>query len=221
MTITDQRVTAVLDRLHAEADRVDDLHVEAARPALETMPDPRALAELLGEAYLPVPREVGELLHTLVRGTRARTVVEFGSSFGISTLYLAAAVRDGGSGGRVISTELHPGKAAAARGHLAEAGLGACAEVRTGDALETLGDVAGPIDLLLLDGWEQLYLPVLVSLRARLRVGALIVADDTEVNGGRLSDYLAHVRAPGNGYHSLPLAIGDGLELTTVADGAH
>lgn len=220
MTITDDKITAVLDRLLAEADRVDEGHFAVARPALETMPDPRLLADLLGEAYMPVPREVGELLHTLIRLTGARTIVEFGTSFGVSTLYLAAAVRDAGAG-RVIGTELHPAKVAAARAHLAEAGLDGYAEIREGDALDTLADLAGPIDFLLLDGWEQLYLPVLDLLRPKLRPGALIIADDTEINGSRLSDYLAHVRDPRNGYHSMPLAIGDGLELSTVGSGAH
>ncbi|XXY48788.1 class I SAM-dependent methyltransferase [Sorangium sp. So ce269] len=82
-------------------------------------------------------------------------MVEFGTWFGISTVFLAAAVRDGG-GGRVIGSELHPEKVRRARKNLDESGLGDLVEIREGDALVPLRDVEGPIDLVLLDGWKNL-----------------------------------------------------------------
>jgi predicted O-methyltransferase YrrM len=178
----------------------------AAGPISET-----ALAPDLLEAWICVPREVGDLLATLVHATRARTVVEFGTSFGVSTVFLAAAVRDVG-GGTVITTELEPTKAAVAAENLCRAGLDDLVDLRVGDALETLASVDGPVDLLLLDGWSELYLPVLRLVQPRLRPGALVIADDTDMLPEALADYLAHVR--GEGYRSQHLPLGDGLEIS-------
>src|SRR5690606_29751052 len=95
----------------------------------------------------------------------ARRVVEAGTSFGVSTLYLAAAVRDTVEGrageGIVIGTEHEPAKAAAARAHFAEAGLSEFVDLREGDLRETLRDPGGPVDFLLLDIWAPLARPAL------------------------------------------------------------
>ena len=171
------------------------------------------LEELLVDAWIAVPREVGELLALLVRSTGARTVVEFGTSFGISTVYLAAALRDVG-GGTVITTEREEGKARAAAEHLRRAGLDDLVDLRVGDALETLADLPGPVDLLLLDGWSYLYLPVLDLVEPALRDGALVVADDTSLFPEALAPYLARVRDPHHGYRSVDLPLGDRLELS-------
>ena len=161
------------------------------------------------ELWLPVSRDTGRLLYMLARSTGARNIVEFGMSFGISTLHLAAALRDNG-GGRLITSEFEPGKVAKAREHFVEAGLADLIEVRTGDALETLAaDLPGAIDLVLLDGAKALYADVLGLLERRLRPGALIVAD----NSDHCPDYLARVRAPGGGYLSVP--VGHDVELST------
>ena len=92
----------------------------------------------LKDVPLPVSRETGVLLYMLARGSGARTVVEFGTSFGISTLHLAAALRDNG-GGRLVTTEFEPSKVARARRNLTAGGLADLVEIREGDALQTLG----------------------------------------------------------------------------------
>ena len=116
----------------------------------------------------------------LVQHRRAETVVEFGTSFGVSTLWLAAAVHDNG-GGRVLTTELEPGKAARSRDTFARAGVGSLVELREGDALETLArDLPSTIDLVVLDGAKPLYVPVLELLRKALRPGAVVVADNVD-----------------------------------------
>jgi predicted O-methyltransferase YrrM len=136
----------------------------------------------------------------LARSSRARTIVEFGTSFGISTLHLAAALRDNG-GGRLIATEFEPSKVARARDNLAAGGLIDLVEMREGDALQTLSvDLPETVDLLLLDGAKALYPEVLVE--SRLRPGAFIVADNADYS----PDYLARVRSPANGYMSTPFA---------------
>jgi predicted O-methyltransferase YrrM len=146
----------------------------------------------LRRAYAAVTREQGRFLYLLARATGARRIVEFGASFGISTLYLAAAARD--NGGVVITTEIEPEKARGARENLRLAGLDEVGTVLEGDALETLRGVEGPIDLLFLDGMKDLYLPVLSLVRSRLRRGAVVVADNVDMPSAH--PYAAHVRAP-------------------------
>ena len=157
--------------------------------------------------YLAVSRDTAGLLYMLARSIEARAVVEFGTSFGISTLHLAAALKDNG-GGLVIGTEFEPSKVARARENIAAAGLSEFVEIRAGDALETLArDLPQTIDLVLLDGAKSLYPPVFALLAPRLRRGGLIVADNAEM----APEYIQSVRKAG-GYMSVPVA--DDVELT-------
>ena len=157
---------------------------------------------------LAVSRETGTLLYMLARSSRARSIVEFGTSFGISTLHLAAALRDNG-GGRLITSEFEPSKVVRARDHLTAGGVIDLVEIREGDALQTLSvDLPDTIDLLLLDGAKGLYPEILSLVESRLRPGAFIVADNADYS----PDYLARVRSPASGYLSIPFA--DDVELS-------
>jgi predicted O-methyltransferase YrrM len=149
----------------------------------------------------------------LVRATRARSIVEFGTSFGVSTLHLAAALRDNG-GGRIISSEFEPSKVRRARANVVAGGLSDLIEIREGDALETLArDLPETIDFVLLDGAKPLYPRILAMLEPRLRVGALIVADNADWS----PEYLARVRTPGSGYVSVPFAKDVELSMKAAA----
>jgi predicted O-methyltransferase YrrM len=168
--------------------------------------------ELYLEAPLAVSPPVGELFQLLATASAPGTIVEFGASHGISTLYLAAGLRDGG-GGSLITTELMPVKAKAAEENLKRAGLSDLVEVRLGDALHTLSDLSGPIDLLVLDGRNDQYVPVLELLRARLSAPALVLAD-LGSDDPDLIAYQAHMRRPESGFHSLELPLGHGVEVS-------
>jgi predicted O-methyltransferase YrrM len=195
--LDDLAITAVLDDLH-QAARRDWRQVYKVLPRFVfSKLTGRSLMRLLPPAmlrdmYIPVSRQDGRLLYGLARGTGARHIVEFGTSFGISTIYLAAAVRDNG-GGRVETTEIEPAKCRAAAVNLRRAGLDDVTEVLEGDALQTLKAVEEPIDLVFLDGWKNLYLAVFELLKPRLRPGALIIADN--VNLTDTKPYLARVRS--------------------------
>jgi predicted O-methyltransferase YrrM len=208
-------VRPVLDRLFQAAGE-DDVHRVAVR---QQHPDglagmsAREQADAYAELYIPVSPEGGRLLYTLVRASRPATVVEFGTSFGISTIHLAAAVRDNGTG-HVISTELSAAKVARARANLTEAGLADLVTILEGDARETLAGLPGPVGFVLLDGWKDLYLPVLRLLEHALPAGALVVADDTISMADRMADYLSYVRDPARGYLSVSFPESDGLEIT-------
>lgn len=170
-------------------------------------------AELFKDVYMSVSSEGGALLYLLARATGARTVVEYGTSFGVSTIHLASAVRDNG-GGTVIGTELQHDKAVAAQRNFVEAGVSDLIDLRVGDALETLADVPEVVDLVLLDGWPDLALAVLRLLEPSLRPGSLILVDDVDMDWG--SDVhgplLAHLGDPDNGYLSVKLPVGDGIQ---------
>jgi predicted O-methyltransferase YrrM len=153
--------------------------------------------------FLNVSPTYGRFLYAIVRACKARRIVEFGSSMGISTIYLAAALRDNG-GGHLVGSELEPTKSVPARANLDAAGLADLVDIREGDALETLGDVGGEIDLLLLDGAFALYLPVLRLVERRLKPGAILGENAFE------PEYLEHVRDPASGYVSQPLPIEEG-----------
>jgi predicted O-methyltransferase YrrM len=173
-------------------------------------------ADALSDFYLPVTPDAGRLLYALVRAAKPSTIVEFGMSLGISAIHLASAVRDNGTG-RVITTELSAAKVTAAKKTFAETGLDDLITVLEGDALSTLADVDGPVEFVLLDGWKELYLPVIKLLEPRLSAGALIVADNTSMDDTK--PYLEHVRDPGNRYVSVnfPVREGDSMEISCRA----
>jgi predicted O-methyltransferase YrrM len=209
-TLQSPPVRSVLDRLFASAARdADDLEFPAGATSQEA-------ADLLADVYMPVSASGGDLLYSLVRASRPTTVVEFGTSYGISTTYLASAVADNGIG-HVYTTELSAVKVAAARANLAEAGLGDRVTVLDGDALATLAGVPGPVGVVLLDGWKPLCLPVLRMLEPLLAPGALVVADDTTFTD--LAGYLEYVRDPANGYVSVSFPVEDGMEVSCWAGG--
>lgn len=215
-TLTTNPVAPLLDRLFDEAAKVQISAIpavaELSRDERERLMHSKTeyinLYHRLKDVPLPVSRQTGELLYMLARSCNARSVVEFGTSFGISTLYLAAALRDNG-GGHLITSEFEPSKVERARGHLEEGGLLDLVDIRAGDALETLAtNLPEQIDLLLLDGAKALYPEILGLVRSRLRPGALIIADNADMN----PDYVAMVRSPASGYMSLPF--GQDVELS-------
>jgi predicted O-methyltransferase YrrM len=214
-SLTDPPVRPVLDRLFQAADQdgAQWVFIRERHPDGFAAMSAREQADAYGELYIPVSPEGGRLLYTLIRASRPATVVEFGTSFGISTIHLAAAVRDNGTG-RVVSTELNAAKVARARANLAEAGLADVVTILAGDARETLADLPGPVGFVLLDGWKNLYLPLLRQLEPRLAAGALVVADDTVSMAAQMTDYLAYVRDPAHGYLSVSFPESDGLEIT-------
>src|SRR5262245_56299095 len=145
-TLTTPALSRLLHRPLAEAAEAED----ARRPIpADDRSDYRQYYRQLKDQPLPISRATGKLLYMLARSIRARNIVEFGTSFGISTLHLAAALRDNG-GGRLITSEFEPSKVARARDNLTAAGLVDLVEIREGDALKTLSaELPETIDLLL------------------------------------------------------------------------
>ena len=218
-------VAEVLVRLHQEAETADAPLMQTFESEATTVA--QAMSQVVeaetkdltglyhGYAgnFLSVSPEFGRFLYMCVRSCKAKRIVEFGSSMGISAIYMAAALRDMGGGG-LIGTELEPSKAERAKANLAAAGLADLVEFRVGDARETLKPgVGGDIDMVMLDGAFTLYLPVLKLLELHLKPGAIIIGENAFAEAGGYIDY---VRDPQNGYLSLPLSFdpGRGNELT-------
>jgi predicted O-methyltransferase YrrM len=211
-TLQAPKVATVLDRMYTETknqmSKLRERHGDFDRPM-----SAQERADAMSEFYIPVTPEAGRLLYALVRATRPATVVEFGMSFGISAVHLASAVRDNGTG-RVVTTELSATKIAAAKQTFAETGLDDVITILEGDALTTLEKLDGSVDFVLLDGWKDLYLPVIELLEPRLKTGALIVADNASAADTR--PYLDRVRDPDNGYVSFNFLVreSDSMEIS-------
>ena len=214
-----QPIAGLLARLHREADGQRD----RLRAQLSTADDrPRGPTfhwERLKDFYLPVTREQGVFLYQTVRATGARRVVEFGTSFGISTIYLAAGLRDQmaegcSDAGLVIGSELIEEKADVARANLDTAGLAAQVDIRTGDARTTLTDLEEPIDLVLLDGGPASYLDVLHLLVPRLRLGSVVITDNISAHDDDQHPYATWVRDPANGFVTSSITLKGGTDYS-------
>jgi predicted O-methyltransferase YrrM len=204
-TPIDAAVWTVIEDYEARARREEELW--------STLSEEEA-ARRLDELLLPVGRATGSLMNLLIKEAGARRILEVGSSYGYSTIWLAEAAR--AVDGRVVSLELRAAKTEYARAQLARARLEGRVEFRIGDALASLAQLPGPFDFVLIDLWKDLYVPVFERLYPKLSPGALIVADNMlEPESARV-----HARAYRERVHATPemssvlLAVGNGIELS-------
>jgi predicted O-methyltransferase YrrM len=180
--ITTPPVNRLLESLFADAATNDPLIHKTAQEPGALKGTGADFYRGMRKAYMAVGPEFGLLLYGLARIARVQTVVEFGTSFGVSTIFLASAVRDNGAG-KVVTTEFDPEKAERAKKNLATAGLDGWVEFRVGDALQTLADPPQEIDMIFLDGAKGLYLDVLRTLERNLRPGGIVASDNTDHEG--------------------------------------
>ena len=221
--LCDPRADAVLARLDDEARKQSSemrryYDAKKLQPKRTTDPDSPEDMAFVRDKFVALDPEKCDLCYMLCRSIKARRVVEFGTSFGVSTIYLAAAVRDTvheeGGDGIVIGTEIEPTKAKVAEANLADAGLDRFVDVRVGDARETLKAAGGPVDFLLLDSWIPLVRPVMDAVAPQLRPGAIVVCDNVQIYEREYLDYTSFVRNPGNGFRSVLLSHEGGLEIS-------
>jgi predicted O-methyltransferase YrrM len=213
----------MLARLHAESDaQADEMRAYyAAREGEKAPPEDAAarLKEFRSDKLVALDRDKAEFCYQLCRANNARRIVEIGTSYGVSTLYLAAAVRDNvrasGGDGIVIGTEYEPDKAKAARRHFEEAGLARLIDLREGDLRQTLKRIdGGPVDFVLVDIWIAMARSALELVAPHLRPGAIVICDNTEQYRSDYADYFAFINDPANGFRTVTLPFGGGLELS-------
>jgi len=215
--LSDPALQALVDRLHAAS--------AAQEPAMHTYFTERAQQgnlswdglddeanRFMADKMVALEPIKAQFCHLLCRSLNAKRVVEVGTSCGVSTLYLADAVRANG-GGVVIATEYEPAKAAQARANFAAAQLSTCIDLREGDLRETLRVIDGPIDFVLMDIWTEMARPALELLTPHLRRGAIVVADNTAQFRHSYRHFFEFVAEPAHGLATLTLPFEGGLEL--------
>lgn len=185
--------------------------------------DERARAASLGgdklferrdEFLLPVGREVGWFLHSLILAKRPACILELGTSYGYSTLFMADAAAQ--VGGKVISMDLVGYKQAAARAMIEKAGLSAVVEFRLGDAIEMINADSGPFHLVLLDIWKDCYVPCLRAFYPKLADEGIVAADNM-IEPAVVREDARKYRAAVDSLtdmHTTLLPIGSGIELS-------
>lgn len=198
--------------------RAQQVFVEyAARAAEEArlmqhLPYAEGMARL-DEFLLPVGEDTGTLMSLLVRSARPRTILELGTSYGYSTLYLAEAAQ--AVGARVKTLELAQSKSNYARDAIERAGLASYVEFHVGHALELLPTLSGPFDFVLIDLWKDLYVPCLELVIPRLAPAAFVLADNMIYPEQARPDANAYRRRVRElGLDSVLLPIGSGVELS-------
>lgn len=218
--LEDTRVATVLRKLYSEANRQ---HLSIIRHFLphvlsyirrRFIPFAESeMGEFYADKYIAIIEDQGAFAYLTARALRARTVVEFGTSFGLSTRGLAAAVRANG-GGRVVTTEVVPEKARVARRNFEDAGLADLIEVREEDALESLASDPSDIDFVLNDGFPTRALDIVKLLAPRIRSGGVVLTDDVGGLRGNYEDYLAYMRNRTNGFNSMLIPLKGGTEYS-------
>lgn len=216
----------LLASLHERSDRqAEEMKSEREKRAWREQQSPLSEAEraaamkvYVADKLVALDRDKAEFCYQLCRSIDARRIVEIGTSFGVSTLYLAAAVRDGiavsGGEGIVIGTEYEPEKARAARATFEAAGLASLIDLREGDLRETLKSLPDGIDFLLVDIWINMARPALELVAPHLRRGAIVICDNTAAYREAYADYFAFIEDPANGFRTMTLPFDGGLELS-------
>lgn len=212
--VAPDHVHALLNRLHEES-----LTQEAALPSTY-LSKPEGFDDLMRDKFIALDQDKCQFVYQLARAIGARNIAEIGTSFGVSTIYLALAVgsnldRFGGEG-KVIATEKEHTKAERARQHWKEAGddlVTRHIDLREGDLLETLKNNVPQLDLVLIDIWAPVALPALKLLEPKLRSGAVVIIDNSISSATRYKELLGHLRSPTNGYTNLTLPYSKGLEM--------
>ncbi|KAL6834271.1 S-adenosyl-L-methionine-dependent methyltransferase [Trichoderma sp. SZMC 28015] len=212
--VAPDHVHALLNRLHEES-----LTQEAALPSTY-LSKPEGFDDLMRDKFIALDQDKCQFVYQLARAIGARNIAEIGTSFGVSTIYLALAVgsnldRFGGEG-KVIATEKEHTKAEKACQHWKEAGddlVTRHIDLREGDLLETLKNNVPQLDLVLIDIWAPVALPALKLLEPKLRSGAVVIIDNSISSATRYKELLGHLRSPTNGYTNLTLPYSKGLEM--------
>ena len=224
--LNDPKLEALLDALHAQSEgqsgAIDAYFARRIKEGTLSWDGLDAETTLFfRDKMVALEKDKAEFCYALCRALGARRVIECGTSFGVSTLYLAAAVRDNLASSsealgesKVIATEWEAGKAAIARRNFAAAGLGQFIDLREGDLKDTLKSIEGPIDFVLLDIWSEAVMPAMLNIAPHLRQGAVIIADNTQSARRGYDAYFTFIADPKNRLRTLTLPFAGGLEMT-------
>ena len=223
--LNDPKLEAILDELHRRSDaQTGAMRQHFASRFKDGKPtEPIDLGagddkKFVADKLVALDRDKALLCYMLCRSLNAKRVVEAGTSFGVSTLYLAAALRENARGDglkrSLIGTEYEPEKAKAARANFARAELAEFIDLRKGDLCETLKRIDDPVDFMLIDIWIPLARPALELVSPHLRQGAIVICDNTGQLRGAYTEYFAFLNDPKNRFLTTTLPYEGGLELS-------
>lgn len=198
--------------------RLAALHARSNSQSDDRPTENQTQREFLSDKLVALDSDKAEFCYQLCRAIGARNIIEVGTSFGVSTIYLAAAVRDNMNSdhapGRVIGTEHEPNKAAAARDLFVACGLSHLIDLREGDLRQTLCDIDSPIDLVLVDIWEPMARPAIELIYPHLRIGSVVICDNTLACRSDYEEYFQFINDPANGFRTMTLPFDGGLEMS-------
>ncbi|KAE8144627.1 S-adenosyl-L-methionine-dependent methyltransferase [Aspergillus avenaceus] len=226
-----QHVLDLLTRLHktsleqeaaiSKSGKVFSSNVIDALKDEQQSSDPKAeFDKLMADKFIALDEDKCQFAYQLINSMGATNVVEAGTSYGVSTIYLALAVAKvkaaTGKTGTVIATEFEKEKANVARSYWAQCGDDFVQQIdlREGDLLETLKVNLPQVDLLLLDIWTPMALPTLKIVQPHLRYGAVVLTDNTISGAEAYADLLNYLRTPENGFHNMTLPFNNGFEMS-------
>jgi predicted O-methyltransferase YrrM len=167
---------------------------------------------------LPIGLETGIFLNTMIKSAKSKTILEIGTAYGYSTIWLAEAAK--ATGGKVITLEISEDKAIYAKDKIAAAGLSAYVDFRIGNALESIENVTETFDFVLLDIWKELYTPCFELVYPKLNKSAWIAADNIihpPHHKTETEKYLTILKQT-NAFDSVLLPIGSGIEVSVLRD---
>ncbi len=212
----DARLIELLDELYrlndAQNAAIDEYYANGAERPTGFEEEDSSSRNFWRDKFVAIDRDKAEFVYLLCRAIGAKRVIEAGTSFGVSTLFLAAAARDNG-GGLVTTCDNEPTKTAVARQNFEIAMLSDLIDTRTGDIRETLLDIDEPIDFLLLDIWAPIAADVAQLVGPHIRPGGLIVADNTTVRRNLYDVLFDYLENPANGFTTRTLSFDGGLEV--------
>ncbi|KAG6806226.1 hypothetical protein H0H92_012177 [Tricholoma furcatifolium] len=206
-------IISLLERLHAESSAQESgIDIAALKPT--------EFHNIMCDKFIALDKDKAQFIYQLSRAMNIKTIVEAGTSYGVSTIYLALAVAANvaatGGVGTVIATEHEPEKANKAREHWKECGplVSDVIDLREGDLRETLKENVKDVDLLLLDIWAPMALLTLKLIQPKMRHGTVVITDNTISAADRYKELLGYLRAPENGFANLTLPYSNGLEMS-------
>ncbi|CAK7262834.1 hypothetical protein SEPCBS119000_000186 [Sporothrix epigloea] len=212
---TPQHIRDLLARLHALS---LDQEKNVSPEVFKSVP----FATFMQDKFIALEEDKCHFTYALLRAINATTIVEAGTSYGVSTIYLALAAAANAAGSasgkkaRVVATEHEPAKAKQARAYWDECGpaVSDVIELREGDLRETLKTDLEDVDFLLLDIWTPMALPTLQVVQPKLRRGAVILTDNTKSAAKSYRELLTYLRDPANGFVNVVLPYKGGLEMS-------
>lgn len=216
--LNDPKLEALLDALHAQSAGQDEaistyFRKRIAERTLSWDGFDADTTHFFADKMVALEKDKAEYCYALCRAMNAKRIVECGTSFGVSTLYLAAAIR-ANDGKEVIATEWEAEKAKIARKNFEAAGLSQYIDLRQGDLSETLKTIAGPVDFVLLDIWTEAVMPAIRNIAPHLHTGSVIIADNTLSSRPGYAKYFDYIADPKNGLRTMTLPFEGGLEFT-------